>query len=84
MVLEPKLRWLGTGLACPLNPEHKTMYWIPQKYGDRLGGYYFCAHADHDPLYGVRSYTKNLWTDKEIEQMRLEEDRAKEPLQELS
>lgn len=59
------------------------MYWIPQKIDGRMSGYYFCAHADHNPLHGVRPATKNLWTNDEIENQRAEEERAKEAVQPL-
>jgi hypothetical protein len=47
MVLRKVLRWSGTGWYCPLNEEHKGMYWIPSKQGDRIGGYYYCASQEH-------------------------------------
>ena len=68
--MSAKLRWSGLGWYCPLNEDHKSMYWIPQQYDGVMSGYYYCAHSDHSPVEGVRPYTKNIWRDQEIEALR--------------
>jgi hypothetical protein len=78
MVLRKVLRWSGTGWYCPLNEEHKGMYWIPSKQGDRVGGYYYCASQEHSFVYDVREATKNIWKESEIDALRAEMEKESE------
>jgi hypothetical protein len=78
MVLRKVLRWSGTGWYCPLNEEHKGMYWIPSKQGDRIGGYYYCASQEHSFVYATREATKNIWKESEIDALRAEMEKEAE------
>jgi hypothetical protein len=73
-----KVRWSGLGWLCPVDETHKMMYWIPATYDGILSGYYYCAHADHSPVHGVREYTKNIWREAEIEALRIAIDSEEE------